>query len=190
MLAVQHTTCRPGDLRGKWLSDPDSDLHKTLGELMAQRERTPDLGATLILTTNKDPAVRLIHEVESAGREAGIEIRVWAGSALAHFLDFDAKGQWIRKTFLGVDPTHLSEELLSELSVRSIRSVPFPDNPERWVDRDVDEKLRDRVEDRVQFVLGDSGVGKSVACLKCLQQHVKAGGFGLRRDRRGASERR
>ena len=179
MLAVQHTTCRPGDLRGKWLSDPDSDLHKTLGELMAQRERTPDLGATLILTTNKDPAVRLIHEVESAGREAGIEIRVWAGSALAHFLDFDAKGQWIRKTFLGVDPTHLSEELLSELSVRSIRSVPFPDNPERWVDRDVDEKLRDRVEDRVQFVLGESGVGKTVACMKYLQWHVEAGGFGF-----------
>ena len=179
MLAVHHTTCRLKDLRGKWLSDPNSDLHKTLGELRAQRERTPELGATLILTTNKDPAVGLVHEVERAGREAGIEIRVWSGSALAHFLDFEPKGQWIRKTFLGVDPTHLSEELLNELSVRSVRSAPLLDDPEWWVDRDVDEKLRYRVEGHVQFVLGESGVGKTVACLKCLQQHVQAGGFGL-----------
>ena len=27
--------------------------------------------------------------------------------------------------------------------------------------------------------LGESGVGKTVACLKCLQRHVQAGGFGL-----------
>ena len=179
MLAVHHTTCRQKDLRGKWLSDPDSDLHKTLGELRTQREETPELGATLILTTNKDPAIGLIHEVERAGNAAGIEIRVWSGSALAHVLDFDPKGQWIRKTFLGVDPTHLSEESLNELSVRSVESAPLLDDPELWVDRDVDEKLRNRVEGRVQFVLGESGVGKTVACLKCLQRHVQAGGFGL-----------
>ena len=129
--------------------------------------------------TNRDPAVDLLHDVESAGCEAGIEIRVWAGSALGHFLDFDPKGQWIRKTFLGVDPTHLSEESLSDLSVRSVGLAPLLDDPERWVDRDVDEKLRNHVENRVQFVLGDSGVGKSVACLKCVQQHVETGGFGL-----------
>ena len=179
MLAVHHTICRLGDLRRKWLSDPDSDLHKTVGQLTAQREKTLELGATLILTTNKDPTVQLIHEVESAGRETGIEIIVWTGSALAHFLDFDPKGQWIRKTFLGVEPTQLSEESLRELSVRSVGSAPFLDDPERWVDRDVDEKLRKHVESRVQFVLGDSGVGKSVACLKCLQRHVQEGGFGL-----------
>ena len=179
MLAVHHTTCRIGDLRRKWLTDPDSDLHKTLGEVMAQSKATPELGATLILTTNKEPAVQLIHDVETAGRKAGIEVKVWPGSALAHFLDFDPKGQWLRKTFLGVDPTHLSKELLGELSVRSLELAPFLDDPERWVDREVDEKLRHRVEDRVQFVLGDSGAGKSVACLKCLQQHVQAGGFGL-----------
>ena len=179
MLAVHHTTCRLRDLRRKWLSDPDSDLQKTLGELRALREKTPDLGATLILTTNKDPAVKLVHEVEKAGREEGIEIRVWAGSALAHFLDFDPKGQWIRRTFLGVDPTRLSEESLSELSVLCVESAPLLDDPERWVDRDVDEKLRNRAESRVQFVLGESGVGKTVACLKCLQRHVQAGGYGL-----------
>ena len=178
MLAVHHTICRSSDLRGKWLSDPDSDLNKTLSELRAQREKTPELKATLILTTNKEPQVALVHQVEGAGREAAIEIRVWSGSALAHFLD-QPKGQWIRKTFLGVEPTHLSEESLSELSALCVGSAPLLDNPERWVDRDVDEKLRNRVEGRVQFVLGESGVGKTVACLKCLQRHVQAGGYGL-----------
>ena len=116
MLAVHHTTCRIGDLRRKWLTDPDSDLHKTLGEVRAQSKATPELGATLILTTNKEPAVQLIHDVETAGRKAGIEVKVWPGSALAHFLDFGPKGQWLRKTFLGFDPTRLSKELLGVLT--------------------------------------------------------------------------
>ena len=133
----------------------------------------------MILTTNKEPAVGLVHDVESAGRAERIEIKVWAGSALAHFLDFEPKGQWIRKTFLGVEPNHLSEESLGELSLRSVGSVPLLDDPERWIDRDIDEKLRSSAEGRVQFVLGESRVGKTVACLKCLQQHVQAGGFGL-----------
>ena len=179
MLAVHHTTCRIGDLRRKWLTDPDSDLPKTRDEVRAQRKMTPELGATLILTTNKEPRVQLIHDVETAGRKAGIEVKVWSGSALAHFLDVDPQGQWIRKTFLGVDPTRLSKELLGELSACSLDLAPLPDDPERWVDREVDEKLRHPVEDRIQFVLGDSGAGKSVACLKCLQQHVQAGEFGL-----------
>ena len=94
-------------------------------------------------------------------------------------MDFDPRGQWIRKTFLGVEPTALSERLLRDLSLRSIRSSLPPDDPELWVDRSVEEALRDRVDDRVQFVLGESGVGKTVACLKHLQRHVQAGGFGL-----------
>ena len=179
MLAVHHTICGQKNLRGKWLSDPDSDLNKTVNEISAQREVTPELGATLILTTNREPSVELVHAVETAGREAGIDIRVWAGSALAHYLDLSPKGQWIRKTFFGVEPTNLSAELLRELSECSIESAPMLVDPERWVNRDIDLKLRNRVEGRVLFVLGDSGVGKSIACLKCLQQHVQTGGFGL-----------
>ena len=179
MLAVHHTTCGMGHLRRKWLTGPDSDLNKTLCEVRTQRKVTPELGATLILTTNKDPAVQLIHDVETAGRRAGIEVKVWPGSALADFLDVDPQGQWIRRTFLGVDPTRLSKALLGELSLRSLDLTPLLDDAERWVNREVDEKFRHGVEDRVQFVLGNSGAGKSVACLKCLQRHVEAGGFGL-----------
>ena len=179
LLAVHHTTSRKEALRGKWLSDQDSDLHKTLRELTAQRKADPDLGATLILTTNIEPGVQLLHDVENAGCKAGIEIKVWSGSALAHFLDIDPQGQWIRRTFLGVEPSRLSKELLGELSARSVTLAPLADDPERWVEREVDWRLRNRAPHRVQFVLGNSGAGKSVACLKCLQLHVQGGGFGL-----------
>ena len=179
MLAVHHTTCGLRDLRRKWLTDPDSDLCKTIREVSAQRDATPELEATLILTTNKEPTVELIHDVDRTAREAGIDVKVWPGSALAHFLDIEPRGQWIRKTFFGVGPLHLSEQLLSELSVRSVSSAQLPDDPRRWVDRYIDTSLKSRLDDHLQFVLGDSGVGKSVACLKCLQQHIQAGGFGL-----------
>ena len=179
MLAVHHTTRLIKDLRRKWLTDPNSDLCKTLRELEAQRENTPELGATLILTTNKEPELGLIHDVETAGWKAGIEIKVWPGSALADFLDNDPQGQWIRKRFLGIDPTRLSRELLYELSVRSVELAPLVDDPEQWVEREVDAKLRNRPPHWVQFILGESGTGKSVACLKCLRQQVHAGGFGF-----------
>lgn len=55
----------------------------------------------------------------------------------------------------------------------------MPDDAERWVDRSVENDLINRADGRVQFVFGDSGVGKSVACLRFLQQHVQAGRFGL-----------
>ena len=179
MLAVHHTTRHTNDLRRKWLTDPDSDLCKTLRELETQRKNTSELGATLILTTNKEPEVELIHDVETAGLKAGIEIKVWPGSALADFLDIDPQGQWIRKRFLGIGPTRLSRELLGELSARSVELASLADDPEQWVEREVDAKLKNRVAHWTQFILGDSGTGKSVACLECLRQHVQADGFGL-----------
>ena len=46
------------------------------------------------------------------------------------------------KTFFGVGPLHLSEQLLSELSVRSVSSAQLPDDPRRWVDRYIDTSLK------------------------------------------------
>ena len=179
MLAVHHTTRRPQDLTSKWLTDPDSDLKKTLRELDQQRERTSGLKATLVLTTNQEPSDRVLHDVEAASQAAGIDIRVWPGSALAHFLDFDPKGQLIRRTFLGVKPTVLSERLMRELSEHSIKSEPTAEDSELWVDRNIDQALRHRAGDRILFILGESGVGKTVTCLKHLRHHIREGGFGL-----------
>lgn len=178
MLAVQHTTCRASDLRRKWLHESNGDVAKTVQEFKRGKKDNPNLGGTLILTTNREPPQSLLHDVELASQSEGLEVRVYSVSALAHFLDFEPKGQWIRQEFLSIEPTHLSAELLKELSKKSIGFAQVMDDPNMWIDRHFDDELG-VIEGQLQFVVGESGVGKSIACLKYLQNHVTEGGFGL-----------
>jgi len=195
MIAVHHTTCKRDDLENKWLHNPATvkprkgvkpvappgDLVKTAQLFAEQKQEMPDLRTTLILTTNKEPLEALIRDVNAAGEAAGLNVIVWSGSALAHFLDCDAKGQWIRSRFLGIEPERLSDELLYELSQRSlqIQSNDFPEDSELWVDRHLDRTLEEAAGRDVVFVVAESGLGKSVACHKRLTAHVETGGFGL-----------
>ena len=177
MLAVHHTTCGRNRLRDKWLGAEDGDLAKT-GRLLAEhRKKAPYMEATLILTTNKEPAGELMLDLERAGREMGVEIKVWPGSALAHFLDVDGTGQWIRKEFLGVNPARLSERLLRELCQRSLGRAPLAEDRELWVGRELERELA--IGGGVRFIVGESGVGKTVACVRYLQRCVDDGAFGL-----------
>lgn len=177
MVAVHHTTCRRENLQRKWLSESNGDLPKTLRLFHTQRNRIPGLQLTLILTTNRDPQEKLVHKVQAGAHKSGIEIKIYAGSYIAHFLDSDPKGQWFRQQFLGVAQTQLSGKLLHELSVKSME-VGLSD-PACWVQRDFDEQLASHSLDAVRFIVGESGMGKTVACRKCLQKHVVDGGFGL-----------
>ena len=177
MVAVHHTTCQRDQLRRKWLSEPEGDLPKALRMLHEQQNRIPGLQATLILTTNREPQEKLVHDVQAAGHKAGIDVEVYTGSVIAHFLDSEPRGQWIRQEFLDVAQTQLSRELLHVLSVKSIEEA-IPDS-EWWVQRDFDEQLVSQSLDPVSFIVGESGMGKTVACRKCLEEHVADGGFGL-----------
>ena len=175
MVAVHHTIQRK--LRPKWLTEPDGDLPKTIGVFRSQKNRIPDLRATLILATNREPPEELIHEVEAAADQAGIDVDIYPGSVIAHFLDTDPKGQRLRQNYLGVSQTTLSQELLHELSVKSIKEgVP---DAEYWVTRAFDEQLAIHSLHPVSFVVGESGMGKTVACRKCLEAHLEGDGFGL-----------
>ena len=139
MVAVHHTTRQRGDLRRKWLTDPDSDFQKTLDAFHEQRNRIAELRATLIVTTNREPREDLVHDIRAAGYEAGMDIAIYTGSVIAHFLDAEPRGQWLRRKYLGVAQIQLSGELLRELSVKSIEEG-LPD-AESWVQRDFDEQL-------------------------------------------------
>ena len=176
MVAVHHTIQKK-ELRRKWLTEPDGDLPKTIGVFRSQKNRIPDLRATLILATNREPPEELIHEVEAVADQAGIDVDIYPGSVIAHFLDTHPKGQWLRQNYLGVSQTTISKELLRELSVNSIKEgVP---DAEYWVTRAFDEQLTIPSLHPVSFVVGESGMGKTVACRKCLEAHVQGGGFGL-----------
>src|SRR5208282_3749602 len=90
LIAVHHTTCKRDALKAKWLYDPTSvsprsrrgatkppgDLIKTANIVAEERMRQPSLRATLILTTNQEPAEDLDRETFAAGKTLGIEVDI------------------------------------------------------------------------------------------------------------------
>ena len=193
MIVVHHTTCKRENLKTKWLNDPSKvksrkggtptappgDLVKTAQLFEEQKREMPDLQVSLILTTNREPPEALVRKVNIAGNAAGLEIIIWSRSALAHFLDYDANGQWIRSSFLGIEQERLSDELLRELSRSSLENSGLPDDKELWIDRQLDRALEEAAGRDIVFVVAESGFGKSVACHKRLAAHVEAEGSGL-----------
>lgn len=194
MIAVHHTICAAKDLEKKWLHDPATvvprgksgqptapagDIVKTIEIVAEERKRTPDVQATLILTTNQEPGEALVRDVHAAAAAAGIAIDIWARSRLADVLDNEPRGQWLRKQFLGIDQVQLSEEMLIELSRKSLELYSPPDRPEAWVERSLDKAIENADDEQIVFVIAGSGAGKSVACYKRLGANVSAGGFSL-----------
>ena len=191
LIAVHHTTSAPNALKRKWLYDPASDKSKksstppgdfikTAKIVAEKRKEIPDLRSTLVLTTNREPSEEVISEVETAGHAHDIEIDLWSGSRLAHFLDNYPVGHWIRRQFLKIEQELLSPELLHELSLKSLEiNHPPGDNDKAWIPRALDETLASSLHRDVTFVVAGTGQGKSVACYRRLASHVQAGGFGL-----------
>jgi hypothetical protein len=174
MIAVHHTTTARDDLEKKWLHDPSKarprtgsrptapagDLIKTSELVAEERIRTPNMRATLVLTTNEEPSEALVRTVEAAGRDRGLEIDLWSRSRLSHFLDNQPAGQWIRRSFLNIEQELLSTELLHELSKKSLEIHSPPDNPTAWVPRALDTTLTTSLRRDVTFLMAGSGLGK------------------------------
>jgi len=193
MIAVHHMICARKDLSKKWLHDPSAvkhvkkvhatspqgDVLKTIAIVADQRKSTPELRATLVLTTNQEPDPKTMGSVVTTANAADIVIDFWRRSRLAHFLDNDPKGQWLRRSFLGVEPERLSLPLLEEFS-RSSVSIHAPRDPRKaWINRELDHALAAIGPREVTFLVAPSGLGKTVACYKWLSAHIEEGGVGL-----------
>ena len=193
MITAHHTTAARGDLERKWLHDPatvkarpgaqptmpSGDIIKTAALLDEERKRLPPLRGTLALTTNQEPSQELVRDAHACGVARGLQIDIWSVSRLAHFLDNNPSGQWLRQQYLGIDQQRLSKELLGKLSRESLEAHrPNPD-PNAWVSRKLDRVIGEEEHRDVLFVIAESGLGKSVACYKKLAQHIASGGFGL-----------
>lgn len=191
-IAVHHTTCKREDLEGKWLHDPSSvtpkrnkptqpagDLIKTVGVFKAQKDQFPGLKGTLVLTTNEEPPLDVVSKVHAAGTAVGLNIDIWGRGRLADFLDLTAHGQWIRRERLGIEQGRLSWDLLRKLSEDSLNYHRPLSDSNQWIDCELDRTLTNLSGSEVNFVVGDSGLGKSVACWKRLRAHLDAGGVGL-----------
>lgn len=193
MIAVHHTITTRNDLAKKWLHDPSKvkprkgsqpiapagDLIKTGEVVKEERLRMPNLRVTLVLTTNQEPDEALVRNVEAAARDAGMQVDLWSRSRLSHFLDNHPTGQWIRRSFLGIEQEQLSAELLHELSKKSLEIHRPPGNPNAWVPRSLDAILTTSLYRDVTFLVAGSGLGKSVACYRKIAAHVESGGFGI-----------
>jgi hypothetical protein len=176
-MVARSRDCESPQARRKTHSPP-GDLVKTAEIVVEERARTPELLATLILTTNEEPGEALVRAVRAVGAAHQIEVDVWSRSRLSHVLDTNPTGQWIRRTHLGIEQEMLSQELLGELSKIGLEVFKLPDDPRAWVPRQLDLVLRS-ARRPVNFLVAESGLGKSVACYRVLIEHVASGGYGL-----------
>lgn len=185
MVVIHHTTCVERDLRGKWMAGADGgdaarlgDIIKTANIVIEERQRTPGLVATLFLTTNREPAEKLVRDATALGATYGLTVDIWSRVRLARVLDLDAVGQSIRRTYLGIAEAILSPALLAELSRGSLATMAPPAVTSAWIGRDLDRQL---VQSRrpVSFIIGESGSGKTVACLRTMGHWIAGGGYAL-----------
>jgi len=193
IIIVHHTTVARRSLRGKWLHDPRTvkrklrrqriaspgDVVKTAVLLEQERRRLSGLRCTLVLTTNCEPSEKLARDVHAYATDRGFQVDIWSVSRLAHFLDNDESGQWLRQQHLGINQQKLSRQLLAKLSHRSLNVHRPSGDPYVWISRELDRTIADAGYRDVLFVIAGSGLGKSVACYKTLVQYVTSGGFGL-----------
>jgi len=193
MVTAHHTSGSGDDLRKKWLHNPQKtltramkrsaipagDIIKTMRVVEEERRRTPGLRVTLALTTNREPPQDLTRDVEAAGKRFGINIDIWSCSRIAHYLDNDPDGQWLRGNFLGINQQRLSKQLLRDLSHASLKTLPLMARTDGLIDRELDRIVAEQSPRPVAFVVGESGLGKTIVCYKYLKAHIQAGGCGL-----------
>ena len=193
MVIAHHTSGAVDTLKKKWLHDPSTavprkkskyavspgDVIKTMGIVEKERKRIPNLQVTLALTTNREPPGGLVCDIEAAAINYGITIDIWSGSRIAHYLDNEPDGQWLRKTFLGIEQLRLSKQLLRQLSLDSLKNFPLMAQKGSLVERELDRDLTERSPRPVTFLIGESGLGKTIACYKYLKAHIEADGYSL-----------
>ncbi|MDN5063984.1 hypothetical protein [Aliarcobacter butzleri] len=190
MICVHHTTGDRDELEKKLLQDsskikskkniiyPDGDILKTIKLHKEERLKQPTLKTTLILTFTSEPSQEVIRKSEEIATLYGIEIDFWSASRIAHFLDTNPNGQYIRKQYLNITQERISSKLLLELSKKSIDNFNIY-NQDSWIERNLDKQLKVLEKSGLTIVSGESGNGKTIACYKYLTQHIQNGGYGF-----------
>lgn len=184
LVCAAHTT-EQNDLSGKWLHDPSKvkvrkpgrkptkpagDLVKGIEEVEKLRTTTPGLEVTFALTSNIEVSLELRTAAEQMALAANVQLDIWSVSRIAHFLDTDSTGQFIRRAHLGSEIELLSHELLLEMGKKSIRAHCPHLSLQDAVHRD------DFILGRGDLlVVGDSGMGKTTACAVALGLHIDSG---------------
>ncbi len=197
-LMVQVTSTERESLERKWLydstvakerrpvsTDRDGDLVKTGRLAQKIRRDFPHAQFTVILGTNQRIDADLQVKVYRKAEDFYVDCDIWDQSRLAGFLDNRPEGHWLRKQYLGIEAEMLSDSLLHSLCKRSLvlyEKELFLTNPDNWVSRGIDDRVHQGIcsnTHTIEFLVGESGFGKTVAAYRALQKHLASGGYGL-----------
>jgi hypothetical protein len=181
---VQHTTVAEPSLTAKWLQTQNGDVYKAGAQAAKLRTKFPTARFRLFLTTNRIPSNELQASVYQAGEKLGLEMVIVDQSRLGDFLD-SPPGHYLRRNFFGIEVDSLSEELLSELSSKSLELHAqefLTGGVVLRVEREIDKQVEAGVSDpssTLHCLVADPGFGKSTTAHFILRKHIEAGGFGL-----------
>lgn len=165
-IIAHHTITRKASLRAKWLDSTDGDVAKAIRLFESASTRVGEHKRILILTCSVEPDSALVTDIEAVATDHELTIQLWPGSRLAHVLDVNPDGQWLRHQYLGMPQQRLSSDLLRKIATQTIEDArPLGDSAE-YIPRKLSEQLDDRFasNDDLVFVQGRSGTGKSVLC--------------------------
>ncbi len=193
------TTFKPKSLERKWLFDhtkaprtekataaDDGDLVKAARSAEALRQSFPDAEFVVYLCTNRVVDDEMMANVYRTAGEVGLNAVIFGQSNIRDCLDMKPEGQWLRKEHLGIDAELLSLSLLRQLSYKSLElyaSEFLFTTPDLFVPTEALRLLASPIQlgtRSVHVVIGTSGFGKSVASYQILEDHIVAGGVGLR----------
>lgn len=168
-----HTTTKMSELRSKWLDPVEGDIAKAKREA----ERAGVDGATIVLTLNREPPIRLVADARAACEADGLTLDLWSQSRLADFLDDVAEGQWIRHRFFGEPEIRLSFSSLRSIGETGPVDVPVFDQAAALAPRRAAIDLTARLRDGQRLVLlnATSGQGKTVVATQVWRGMVEAG---------------
>ena len=183
-------TINDSNLKKKWLNE--SNLPKSLkGDLIKAIEKIELLNRleerfhfTVYLVTNQKVPFELYTEV-SLKESSILSIKIIDFSIITDFLDNTGDGQYLRKIYLGVDYTLLSEPILAKLTLRNKKEYAaesFLDkvNIVTTADREGLIQKLDASTKNLFLLIGDSGSGKSSLCYSMMEYYCVSGFNALR----------
>jgi hypothetical protein len=180
LVLVQHTITARRGLRRKWLGEKDGDVVKAREIFRTEIARGSVASGTLVLACSTDPDEKLIRDVHATVAD-GLKVDLWSGSRIADFLDRHPEGQWLRERQFGTEALRLSVFQARAISEQSLNAylplVARGDSVPRALDAVLAEFARKGR--GTGFVIGESGLGKSVGLRRLADEWLSQGGVAL-----------
>jgi hypothetical protein len=186
---VEHTTNDSG-LEAKWLYDKNNykgkrklsavsngDLLKAIEQAEIIRSIVPEATFTIFLTTNQSVSNDLWFKVIERAKTGQVDVEILELSAIAHFLDNDPSGQYLRKQHLQIEQELLSEELFSEIQQKNLeqfRKDSFVSPVaviSHWQLDEVENVIKSSPK-ILTLLVADSGLGKTTLCYSMLKDQM------------------